>query len=588
MNVKVDVSLNDIGDKFVIRCPMWANDLIRALPDRRWSKAQRAWIAPLLRKNAEHMDSLRKVEGVFFSPAADDALTKYLRQRAAVASKGEDRVFPAWYPFKRKPRPHQMDAINKKYGMSAFALHMDMGTGKTGVEINCMSALRMQGRIEAALVVVKLSGRNTWKEELAKDCPIPYDVYLPTTDDIKGFERWLRTPHDFKIMVVGVESLSQGRMPILVKKFLSMYTKVYMTVDEAHLIANHKAGRSQRVVEFGQACMFRTTATGTPISTGPLNLFSQFEFLDPDIIGIGDFYAFRNQYAVILEKETKQGQKYPMIIGYKNIDELTRAVAPYTFEVRKKDVLAHLPPKIYHRSIVQLTSKQRELYDQIRKEKSYNFKGKDVVIKNVLELMLRLHQVVGGFTSTFTEEVRTKRDGSEKLHRIAHPHPIIAPKHNPKINEILDLTTEDAQFIIWCAYKPEIHAVVEALSEAYPKERIVQVHGDISEADRAEFRRVYQGGGAKFMIGNTATGGTAETWTACETMIYMSNTDKVIDRLQSEDRAHRDGLTHPVNYVDIIAENTVDEVIMKSNEQKIDLSEYIRMNIRAVVEALSR
>ena len=89
------------------------------------------------------------------------------------------------------------------------------------------------------------------------------------------------------------------------------------------------------------------------------------------------------------------------------------------------------------------------------------------------------------------------------------------------------------------------------------------------------------------MVGNTATGGSADTWTACETMVYYNNTERMVDREQSEDRAHRDGLKHPVLYIDIIAEGTVDVGMMKSVELKIDLSEYIRRNIREASAILS-
>ena len=148
------------------------------------------------------------------------------------------------------------------------------------------------------------------------------------------------------------------------------------------------------------------------------------------------------------------------------------------------------------------------------------------------------------------------------------------------------LCRADRQFIIWASYRPVLAAIVEVLSDAYPKDSIVQIHGDISEADRAAFRQEYQRGKHKFMVGNTQTGGTADTWTACETMVYFDNTNKMVDRLQSEDRAHRGGLTHPVDYVDLIMERTPDVMRMKAIVQKVDLSEFVRRNIRDAAKLL--
>ena len=549
----------------------------------------------MLRANAERIAEVMKMDGVSTSDEARAALDEYLDRKKGRPSEG----FPAWYPFKKPmPRPHQMRALDRKWRNTSFALHHDRGTGKTRTEIDYACARRMNGDIDAVLVAVKLSGRRTWQEQLCGPlampdgsvldgwAPIPVDVHLPITDHERQFMTWLNTPHDFKWMVIGIESLSQGRMVELARKFVSSFNSVLMIIDEAHLVASHKASRTERVIELGQSCSYRDTATGTPISTGPLNLFSQFEFLDPDIIGIGDYYAFRNRYAVILRKETKAGREYPLLVGYHNVDELTRSVAPYVDEIRKVDVLPDLPPKTYERAYVQLGSEQRALYDEMRRDGMYKFKGKEMVTKNVLELILRLHQVAGGFVTTYTEVPYTGVHGQQKIRRIPHWHAIVPWQRNPKIVELLDVAADDKQFIIWAAYIPEIEAIVQALQTTFPNERVCQIHGAIDESVRHEYRTAYQKGDYKFMVGNTATGGSADTWTACETMVYYSNTDRMIDREQSEDRAHRDGLTHPVLYIDLLASGSVDEVIMKSIEQKVDLSEYVRQNIKRASDML--
>lgn len=580
MNHQMHIDFDD--GRFLIRCPKWANDIVRMLPDRRFSKSKQGWTAPLLRQNAEKMGEIMKMGGVTTTPRARAALDDYLKRAAATRASGER--FPSWYRFKRTPRKWQMEALNKKWAKKTFALHADRRTGKCSVAINYGCAKRMAGEIDNMLVCVKLSGRRTWVEEFEKDAPIPYDIYLPTTDNVRGFEKWLHHKSDFKIMVVGLESLSEGRMIDLVKKFVNCMGKIYMVVDEAHMIANTGNVRHDRCVEVGKQTTLRDTMTGTPISTGPLNLFGQFEFLDPDIIGIGDFYAFRNRYAMIIEKKTKAGQKYPLIVGYQNMPELTGLVAPYTYECRKEDVL-DMPKIDYQKAHVELTTEQRKLYDQIRREKSYVVAGKELVVQNVLELALRLHTVAGGFAATYEEQPYLGRDKEIKLRKIATWHPIVPWKKNPKIIELIDLAADQVQFIIWAAYIAEIRAIVEALHHAFPKERVVEIHGGISEDDRAKFRHIYQDGGAKFMVGNTATGGSADSWSACDTMIYYNNTERMIDREQSRDRPILDvsGYKNPnkqILYIDLIAEKTVDVTIMKSIEQKVDLAEYIRRNIK--------
>ena len=55
-------------------------------------------------------------------------------------------------------------------------------------------------------------------------------------------------------------------------------------------------------------------------------------------------------------------------------------------------------------------------------------------------------------------------------------------------------------------------------------------------------------------------------------MIYYSNGYDLEKRIQSEDRAHRIGQHKPVTYVDIIAEDTVDEKIVSALRKKINIA----------------
>ena len=77
---------------------------------------------------------------------------------------------------------------------------------------------------------------------------------------------------------------------------------------------------------------------------------------------------------------------------------------------------------------------------------------------------------------------------------------------------------------------------------------------------------------AKYFVGNTQTGGYGLTLTAASNVIYYSNSYDLEKRLQSEDRAHRIGQHKPVTYVDLIAEKTVDEKIIKALRKKINIA----------------
>jgi len=76
----------------------------------------------------------------------------------------------------------------------------------------------------------------------------------------------------------------------------------------------------------------------------------------------------------------------------------------------------------------------------------------------------------------------------------------------------------------------------------------------------------------RFFVGNAATAGYGITLTAASTVIYYSNSFSLEHRLQSQDRCHRIGQRHPVTYIDLITEGTIDEKIVEALQSKMDLS----------------
>jgi SNF2 family DNA or RNA helicase len=105
----------------------------------------------------------------------------------------------------------------------------------------------------------------------------------------------------------------------------------------------------------------------------------------------------------------------------------------------------------------------------------------------------------------------------------------------------------------------------------------VRYDGSVDEDQAERNKLAFQAGDAKWFVGTAAKGGPGLTLTQAKTMVYFSNSFKLIDRLQSEDRAHRAGMDeHPVNYIDIVANNTVDEQIVTNLRNKRDIASTIQ------------
>ena len=126
-------------------------------------------------------------------------------------------------------------------------------------------------------------------------------------------------------------------------------------------------------------------------------------------------------------------------------------------------------------------------------------------------------------------------------------------------------------------YREDLKNIVTALKKAYGEASTVEYHGGVDATLRqdniAQFQDVK--GPTRFFVGNAQTGGYGITLTAANTVIYYSNNYDLEKRLQSEDRAHRIGQTGSVTYVDLVAEKTIDERIIKSLKDKIGIANEI-------------
>jgi len=439
---------------------------------------------------------------------------------------------------------------------------MQPGTGKTKATIDALCEQVRAGDVEALLVACPLSVRRTWLDQLAEHMTLDYTPLLLDTRKQAAYRDWLEQPHTLPVLIVGVESFASGRAAELAELFVRRPAKTAMIVDEAHLIKNHSTNRTRACWELGRHCVRRYELTGTPTANSLIDLYAQFEFLHPDIIGCGDYYTFRDRYCVMGGYEGKQ------IVGYQNTDELMAAIAPYVFRAKKSECL-DLPPKIYEKRYVQLTAEQRKHYDTAKRAKLITTASGSLSIKSALEKALRLSQITSGI-------IPIEDPAQPGVYRYESTP-------SPKIAELLAIADDtDESMIVWCAYRDEVDHVVRALQHRYGCDQVVQIHGGIKEADRHAAVEAMQARRARFLVGTAATGGVGITVTASTIVVYMSNTFKYVDRVQSEDRAHRAGQTHKVTIIDVIAENTIDEDVVAALAVKQDLADWLHVSLDGI------
>ena len=137
--------------------------------------------------------------------------------------------------------------------------------------------------------------------------------------------------------------------------------------------------------------------------------------------------------------------------------------------------------------------------------------------------------------------------------------------------DILEET--EGKAIIWAHYQWDIKDIIKEINKVYGPGSVVDYFGLTPQDERQPNIKKFQSDPkCRFLVGTPSTGGYGITLTAANTVIYYSNGYDLEKRLQSEDRAHRIGQKKAVTYVDINAQDTVDEKIVKSLRKKINIA----------------
>jgi SNF2 family DNA or RNA helicase len=462
------------------------------------------------------------------------------------------------YKFKTKPYKHQMTALEKSWNKETYAYFMEMGTGKTKVLIDNMAMLYDRGKIDSALIIAPKGVVKTWYEqELPTHLPehienvsVLWQSHITKTQQEK-LESLFETETALHILVMNVEAFSTEKGMKFASKFLNSH-KALMAIDESTTIKTPTAKRTKNIIGLGKNAKYKRIMTGSPVTKNPLDLYTQCEFLDPYLLDHASYYSFRNRYAVMKSMHVR-GRTIQVVDAFQNLAELSDKLQGFSYRVLKEDCL-DLPDKIFTKRHITLTGEQRKLYDQMKKTALATLNGKITSTVTVLTQLMRLHQITCGH---FTAD-----DGSTQL------------VENNRVKELINVLEEtEGKGIIWANYQRDITQIIEAIVKEYGPGSVVDYYGLTPQDERQDNIRKFQSDPkCRFLVGTPATGGYGLTLTAANTVIYYSNGYDLEKRLQSEDRAHRIGQTKSVTYVDLIAEDTVDEKITKALRRKINIA----------------
>ncbi len=440
-------------------------------------------------------------------------------------------------------RSYQKHGYNWLCALRDLGLHGcladDMGLGKTVQTLALLLDEKLSGRAAApTLVVAPTSVVQNWVDEARRFTPALRVLRLAGEDRAARVAS-LEAVNEHDLIVTSYALLRQDA------DALAATTFHYVVLDEAQAVKNpnSQTARAAR----GLRSRHRLTLTGTPIENNLLELWSQLEFLMPGFFG--SRARFVRRYGALGPDGSRDGAA----------EELRSRLRPFVLRRLKSDVDKELPPITEMTLRCELGEQQRKLYERVRN--TYRSRVLAMVEKvglersrlGVLEALLRLRQAACHPELLPFDEARKVAESAKTRMFLK------------VLGELLEEGRRVLVFSQWTSMLRILRAELDDIGIEY-------AYLDGSTRDRPGVIEHFQRpDGPRVFLISLKAGGVGLNLTAADTVIHYDPWWNPAAEQQASDRAHRIGQTRPVLVLRLVAEETVEEMILVLQERKRNL-----------------
>ncbi|WP_100753556.1 DEAD/DEAH box helicase [Vibrio salilacus] len=402
----------------------------------------------------------------------------------------------------------------------------DMGLGKTLQALKVIEHFSPQG---PSLVVCPKSVLLNWQQECARFTPTLNMIDLENCPDRS----------------LAIEQAKAGEVVLIsyglvtrMSSALQAQTWQSAVLDEAQHIKNPTAQRAKALTAL--TAERRLTLSGTPVENHLVELWSQFAFLNPGLLG--SLKQFKSKYGQAAKNE-------------EDLLRLKAIVGPFVMRRMKTAVLTELPEKtelIHH---IELSNKERSAYEAVRRESLSKAERGEGGTMQLLAALTRLRQVCCDPYLVFDnlDEVSSKlkaalelvQEAREGGHRI-----LVFSQFVQLLKRFSDLVTS------------------HQIGFSY-------LDGQSSTKARQAAIQAFKTGEHDLFLISLKAGGTGLNLTEADTVIHLDPWWNPAVEDQASDRAHRMGQTNPVTVYRLVASDTVEEKIIALHQEKRDLADKV-------------
>ena len=534
----------------------------------------------------------------FFSQARNAIIGANFKENGLMPRMPDDFIDHPTLPL----ADYQKVALLASLDQEAYALFMEQGTGKTPIVINriCLEGGRKRKehkKLYRALIICPSQVRLNWKNEFQRFPINTGKLGVLRGDPIKRTRTLMDVvretdDHNWAVAIIGIDSVPNTIDQLKLLKW------DLIVLDESHYIKSVRTNRAKCCLSFNDSLKYkqRMALTGTPIGNSVFDLYAQLEFLGKGLSGFTTFKNFCGFHGIYEHNDTT-GNSVSRLVGIKGLPLIQERLTRLSYITTKKEAGLKLPDKVYSVSEVEMTTVQAKLYDKLRKELVVEIEqilsgpttqDRAITVNHILTRLLRLAQITSG-------HVKWDGDNVEQI-----------PGINPKVEELLRIYKEEisidplSKCIVWCTFVEDMRIISQSLSDCginhagYHK--VIQKKYKYKDSFNAQLAfncdpniKIFlanpasAGEGLNILGYDTKNETTSKTYTSH--VIYFSSNWSMIQRSQSEARAHRRGTRTNINIIDLVIPGTIDEDIRKRVMEKMKTANIIQ-DVREILKSL--
>ncbi len=580
MAVSVDIDAQ--GEHILISADWRYKELCKSLPGASWSASEQVWRVPLswttclaLRSTFRSDLEIKPTLGAWAANQLETRITPANNLRELETYEGDEVLFP-----------HQRAGVAFLATAKRALLADEPGLGKTAQAIRALKELNDRGEdVFPILIVCPNTLKNNWAREFARWWP---DV---STQVIKGsaVQRKKQFEQPAQIFIINWESLrshsrlspygsisltrcracggqdekiSENRCEVHLRELNNFKFKA-VVADEIHRSKDPKSKQSRALWSASGTSEIRFALTGTPIANNVVDLWSILHWISPKD------WPSKTKWIDRMVDVMLNAFGGMMVLGVKPQmqDEFYKSVNPYMRRMLKKVVLPNLPPVLKERRDVEMSTKQKKAYEQMRDLMISELESGDTLAApSVLTQTIRLLQFASSYATIATNEVT------------GEPRAVLdAP--SCKIDALMD-DIENGDFgddsVAVSAVSKQL---INLLSAELTKKKISHglITGDQDEDERQKAIDDFQSGAIKWILFTAQAGGVGITLTAARRLIMLQRPWSLVDYKQVLDRVHRIGseIHDSIVITDYVTEGTIEERVIQVLETKADNFEQI-------------